>query len=56
VAGRAALLVEQRHHEVGRLDEGMIPAERQRLGIGQRQLEFGRQLVHSHGVAPLKLV
>jgi hypothetical protein len=27
----------------------MIPADGERLGVGQRQLEFARQFVHAHG-------
>ena len=44
----AALLVEQRRHQVHRLDVLIVAADRQRLGIRQSRLEFGRQLVHSH--------
>ena len=39
-AHRAALLVEQRRHQVHRLDELVIAPDRQRLRIGQRFLEF----------------
>jgi len=35
---RAALLFEQRLHQVRRLDGRMIVANGQRLGVGQRQL------------------
>ena len=45
----AALLVQQGRHDVQRLDVLMIAADRQRLGIGQRLLEFARQFVHAHG-------
>ncbi len=44
----AALLVEQRRHQVHRLDVLVVAANGQRLGIRQRRLEFGRQLIHSH--------
>ncbi len=46
--GGAALLVEQRRHQVHRLDVLIVATHRQGLGIGQCLLEFGRQLVHSH--------
>ena len=44
----AALLVEQRRHQVHRLDVLIVATDGERLGIRQRRLEFGRQLVHSH--------
>ena len=44
----AALLLEQRRHHVHGLDELMIAADGERLRIGQRLLELGRQLVHAH--------
>ena len=43
-----ALLVEQRRHEMHRLDELIVAAYAKRLGIRQCRLKFGRQLVHSH--------
>ena len=45
----ATFLIEQRRHEVRRLDVLIVTTERQRLGIRQGGLEFGRQLVHAHG-------
>ena len=44
----AALLVQQRDQNVGRLDELVILAYGQRLRIGKRHLEFTGQFVHSH--------
>ena len=44
----AALLVEQRRHEMHRLDVLIVAADGQRLGIRQCRLKFGRQLVHTH--------
>ena len=41
--------VEQRHHQVQRLDELMLTAERQTLGIGQGHLELACHFVNSHG-------
>ena len=46
---RAALLVEQGRHHVQRLDVLVVAADRERLGIGQRQLELAGQFVHAHG-------
>jgi len=43
-----ALLIEQRGHQVHRLDVLVITAHGKRLGIGQGRLKFSRQLVHSH--------
>ena len=40
----AALLIEQRHEQVGGLDELMVAAHREALGIGEGELEPGRQL------------
>ena len=48
-AHAAALLIQQREHHVRGLDVLVVAADRQRLGIGQRQLEFAGQFVHSHG-------
>ena len=44
----AALLLEQRGHQVHGLDELVIAADGERLRVLQRLLELGRQLVHSH--------
>jgi hypothetical protein len=49
VPHRAALLIQQGRHHVQRLDVLMIAADRERLGIRQRQLELARQFVHAHG-------
>ena len=46
---RAALLVQQGRHHVQRLDVLVVAADRERLGIGQRLLEFAGQFVHAHG-------
>ncbi len=40
--------VEQRQQHVGRLDELIVAANAQRLGIGQRRLEAAGELVHAH--------
>jgi hypothetical protein len=51
---RAAVLVQQRDHEVNRLDELVIAPDRQTLGIRQRHLELAGQLVHPHAnLSPL---
>ena len=50
VAHRAAFLVEQRRHQVHRLDELVIAPDRQALGVLERQLELAGQFVHSHGI------
>ena len=47
----AALLVDQRQHQVRGFDELVVAADRDRLCIRERGLELGRQLVLSHGVA-----
>ena len=46
--GAAVLLVQQRGQQVLRLDEAVVVAERHALGVGQRLLEFGRELVEAH--------
>ena len=48
--GAAVLLVEQRREQVLRLDEAVVVAERHALGIGERLLELGRELVETHGI------
>ncbi len=48
-AHRAALLLEQRRHQVHRLDELVIPADGQRLRVLQRLREVRGQFVHAHG-------
>jgi hypothetical protein len=45
---RAAVLVEQREHDVSGVDELMVATYGERLRIGERLLELGRQFVHSH--------
>ncbi len=45
----AVVLVEECRQEVLRLDEPVVVAERHALGIGERLLELGRQLVETHG-------
>ena len=44
----AAPLLEHRRQHVHGLDELMIAADGERLRIGQRLLELGRQFVHAH--------
>ncbi len=50
VARGAALLVEQGHHDVGRLDVHMVAAQGQALGVGQGGLELAGQFFHAHAV------
>ena len=50
--GAAVLLLEQRGEQVLRLDEAVVVAERHALGVGERLLELGRQLVETHGAFP----
>src|SRR5438105_3803507 len=47
-AHRAARAVEHRQQDVRGLDELMIAAERERLGVGQRLLKAAGELVHAH--------
>src|SRR5690606_34076777 len=51
--GAAVLLVEEREQQVLRLDEAVVVGERLALGIGQRLLEAGGELVDSHGLRVL---
>ncbi len=55
VAHRAALLIEQRDHDVLRLDELVIAADGERLRVGQGLLEFTGQFVHTHERTPFDL-
>jgi hypothetical protein len=48
--GAAVLLREQRREQVLRLDEAVVVAEREALGIGERLLELGGELVEAHVV------
>ena len=50
--GAAVLLREQRGEQVLRLDEAVVVAERQALGVGERLLELGGQLVETHRGLP----
>jgi len=52
VAHGAAVLVEQRHHQVHRLDELVVAAERERLRVRQGHLELAGKFVHAHGLRP----
>ncbi len=45
----AALLIEQRHHDVGRLDELVVASYGEALGVGQRHLELGGESIGTHG-------
>ncbi len=47
-AHRATLLVQQRHHQVRRLDELMVLPHGERLRISERHLELAGQFIHSH--------
>ncbi|KFB72875.1 MAG: hypothetical protein AW09_001921 [Candidatus Accumulibacter phosphatis] len=46
--GCAIVLLQQGQQEVLWLDQLVVVADRQTLGIGQRLLEFGRQFVETH--------
>src|SRR5206468_9871620 len=46
--GPAVFLRQQRRQQVLRLDIARVVAEREALGVGQRLLEFGRELVEAH--------
>ena len=48
VAHGPTLLVEQGRHQVGRLDELVVTADSQALGIRQRLLKLACHLVHTH--------
>jgi hypothetical protein len=50
----AALLIDQCEQHVRGLDDLMVPAERQRLRIGERRLELAREFVLPHDRMPLK--
>jgi len=42
------LLLEQRLHQMQRLDGGMIQADGDGLGIGQRELQLAGQTIDTH--------
>ncbi|MDT4813959.1 hypothetical protein FQZ97_469540 [compost metagenome] len=46
---RSALLVEQGQYQVYGFNGGMVMANCQGLGIGERQLQLAGQTVYSHG-------
>ena len=48
VAHRGALLVEQGRRHVHRFQELVVMADREALGVRERHLELGRELVRSH--------
>ena len=48
VTDRAALLIEQRRHQVGGFDELVITANRQALCLGQGLLELAGHFIHAH--------
>ena len=48
-ADAAAVLLQQRRHQVHRRNELIVPPDRHGLGIGERQLQPACQFVHSHG-------
>ena len=50
--GAAVLLLQQRQQEVRGLDERVVLAERQALGVGEGLLELGRELVEAHAGTP----
>ncbi len=45
----AVVLLQHGQQDVGRLDVGVVAGHRQALGLGERFLEFGGELVESHG-------
>ncbi len=47
-----ALLVQQRRHQVHRLDELVTASDGERLRVGERHLELGGQFVHAHRAVP----
>ena len=50
---RAIGLAQQGQQQVGRLDVGVVGAQRQRLGLAQGFVELGGEFVESHeGVLP----
>ena len=51
-ARAAALLVEEREHQVRGLDELLVAADGERLRVRERELEFGRQSIRSHARHP----
>ena len=44
----AVVLVQQRGEQVLRLDVRVVVADREALGVGERLLEPGRELVYAH--------
>jgi hypothetical protein len=56
VPHRAALLIEQCRHQVGRLDELVVAPDRQALGICKCLLELAGHFVHSHPKTPPRLI
>ena len=55
VANHAARLVQHGRQQVYRLDKLVLAANRQRLGVRQRELKFACQFVHPHGRAPVSV-
>ncbi len=53
--GAAVILIEQRQQQVLRLDELLIVADGQTLGVGNRLLELGSEFVEAHGLGPKEL-
>ena len=49
----AALLVEEREHEVRGFDELVVAADGERLRVRERELEFRCQPIHSHPGVPV---
>ena len=52
--GAAALLIEQRRHDMQRLDILVIAPYRQTLSLGQGNLKFGGEFIHAHTRHPLQ--
>jgi len=50
----AALLIEQRQHDVDRLDHVVVAPDRETLGIGQSLLQTRGQFIHAHLIFPRK--
>ncbi len=51
---RAALLIEQRRHQMRGLEHVVVAPDRKRLRIGERLLETRRELVHTHACFTLR--
>ena len=50
----AAILIDQRSHQMDGFDELVVTTQCQRLGIGNSNLEFAGQAIEAHCTPPLK--